>query len=70
MTKRRVVITGIGAVTPIGLNVPEFWDGLISGKNGVAPITYFDTSKFDTQFAAEVKNFNPDNYFDKKSVKD
>jgi len=69
MTKRRVVITGIGAVTPIGLNVPEFWDGLVSGKNGVAPITYFDTSKFDTQFAAEVKNFNPDNYFDKKSVK-
>ena len=69
MTKRRVVITGIGAVTPIGLNVPEFWDGLISGKNGVAPITYFDTSRFDTQFAAEVKNFNPDNYFDKKSVK-
>lgn len=69
MTKRRVVITGIGAVTPIGLNVPEFWEGLISGENGVAPITYFDTSKFDTQFAAEVKNFNPDNYFDKKSVK-
>ena len=69
MTKRRVVITGIGAVTPIGLNVPEFWGGLISGKNGVAPITYFDTSRFDTQFAAEVKNFNPDNYFDKKSVK-
>jgi len=69
MTKRRVVITGIGAVTPIGLNVPEFWDGLISGKNGVAPITYFDTSRFDTQFAAEVKNFRPDNYFDKKSVK-
>jgi 3-oxoacyl-[acyl-carrier-protein] synthase II len=69
MTKRRVVITGIGAVTPIGLNVPEFWDGLISGKNGVAPITYFNTSKFDTQFAAEVKSFNPDNYFDKKSVK-
>ena len=69
MTKRRVVITGIGAVTPIGLNVPEFWEGLISGKNGVAPITYFDTSRFDTQFAAEVKHFNPDNYFDKKSVK-
>lgn len=69
MTKRRVVVTGIGAVTPIGLNVPEFWNNLISGKSGAAPITYFDASKFDTQFAAEVKNFNPDNYFDKKSVK-
>lgn len=69
MTRKRVVITGLGAVTPIGLNVPEYWEGLIAGKNGVAPITYFDASKFDTQFAAEVKNFNPDNYFDKKSVK-
>jgi 3-oxoacyl-[acyl-carrier-protein] synthase II len=69
MLNKRVVVTGLGAVTPIGLNVNEFWDGLISGKNGVAPITYFDASKFDTKFAAEVKNFNPDNYFDKKSVK-
>ncbi len=69
MPKRRVVITGLGAVTPIGLDTNEFWDGLINGKNGVAPITHFDASKFDTKFAAEVKNFNPDNYFDKKSVK-
>lgn len=69
MSKKRVVITGVGAVTPIGLDVTEFWNGLISGKNGVAPITHFDASKFDTQFAAEVKNFNPDNYFDRKSVK-
>ena len=69
MQNKRVVVTGLGAVTPIGLNVNEFWDGLISGKNGVAPITYFDASRFDTKFAAEVKNFNPDNYFDKKSVK-
>ncbi len=69
MSKRRVVVTGLGAVTPIGLDIPEFWDGLISGKNGVVPITHFDASKFDTQFAAEVKNFNPDNYFDKKSVR-
>ena len=53
----------------LGLDVNEFWDGLISGKNGVAPITHFDASKFDTKFAAEVKNFNPDNYFDKKSVR-
>ena len=69
MAKRRVVITGIGAVTPIGLNVPDFWDGLINSKNGVAPITHFDASKFDTKFAAEVKEFNPEKYFDKKSVK-
>ncbi len=69
MIRRRVVITGVGAITPIGLDVPEFWDGLISGRNGVGPISHFDASKFDTQFAAEVKNFNPDNYFDKKSVK-
>ncbi len=69
MNRRRVVVTGVGAITPIGLNVPEFWNGLISGKNGAAPITYFDASKFDTQFAAEVKNFKPDEYFDKKSVR-
>ena len=69
MIKRRVVVTGLGAITPIGLNVSEFWNGLIAGKNGVAPITHFDASKFDTKFAAEVKNFNPENYFDKKSIK-
>jgi len=69
MSKRRVVVTGLGAVTPIGLNVQDFWNGLISGKNGVAPITHFDASKFDTKFAAEVKDFNPDLYFDKKAVK-
>lgn len=69
MNKRRVVVTGLGAVTPIGSDVSEFWNGLISGKNGVALITHFDTSKFDTKFAAEVKDFNPEKYFDKKSVK-
>jgi len=69
LAKRRVVVTGLGAVTPIGLNTKEFWEGLISGKNGVAPITHFDASKFDTKFAAEVKNFDPDLYFDKKTQK-
>lgn len=69
MAKRRVVVTGIGTINPIGLNTTEFWDGLISGKNGVAPITHFDASKFDTKFAAEVKNFNPELYFDRKTVK-
>ena len=69
MSKRRVVVTGLGAITPIGLDVPEFWDGLISSRNGAAPITHFDASRFDTKFAAEVKNFDVDKYFDKKSVK-
>jgi len=64
MSKHRVVVTGLGAVTPIGLDTNEFWNGLISGKNGVAPITHFDASKFDTKFAAEVKNFSHDIYFD------
>ena len=69
MKKRRVVITGMGAVTPIGLGIDEFWDGLLKGKNGVAPITRFDASKFDTQFAAEVKNFNPLDFLSKKEVR-
>jgi 3-oxoacyl-[acyl-carrier-protein] synthase II len=69
MNKRRVVITGLGAVTPIGIGIDEFWDALIKGKNGVGPITKFDTSCFETKFAAEVKNFNPENYIDKKTIK-
>lgn len=69
MTKKRVVITGLGAVTPIVVNVPDYWQALLSGKNGVAAITLFDAAKFDTKFAAEVKDFNPENYFDKKAVK-
>lgn len=69
MEKRRVVVTGMGAVTPIGIGVKEYWQGLIEGRNGVDLITHFDTSNFDTKFAAEVKNFNAENYFDKKSLK-
>jgi 3-oxoacyl-[acyl-carrier-protein] synthase II len=69
MNKRRVVVTGLGAVTPIGIGVDEYWKSLIEGKNGVNPITKFDTSNFDTKFAAEVKNFNPENYIDKKTIK-
>ncbi|MEP0862783.1 MAG: beta-ketoacyl-ACP synthase II [Ignavibacterium sp.] len=69
MEKRRVVVTGMGAVTPIGIGVKEYWQGLIEGRNGVDLITHFDTTNFDTKFAAEVKNFNPENYFDKKSIK-
>ena len=69
MNKRRVVVTGMGAVTPIGIGITEYWKGLIEGKNGVGLITKFDAAKFDTKFAAEVKDFNPENYVDKKSVK-
>jgi 3-oxoacyl-[acyl-carrier-protein] synthase II len=69
MNKRRVVVTGMGAITPIGIGVDEYWDSLLHGKNGVAPITKFDASNFDTRFAAEVKNFVPENYLDKKAIK-
>ena len=69
MNKRRVVVTGLGAITPIGIGIDEFWEGMLAGKNGVNPITKFDPSGFDTQFAAEVKNFNPEDYLDKKSIK-
>ncbi len=70
MSKRRVVVTGLGAVTPIGIGTEEYWQGLIEGKNGVGPITKFDTTSFDTKFAAEVKNFDPAQFnIDKKGVK-
>ncbi len=69
MKKRRVVVTGLGAVTPIGNNVQELWNGLLNGKNGIDLITKFDASDFDTKFAAEVKNFDPEKYLDKKSIK-
>jgi 3-oxoacyl-[acyl-carrier-protein] synthase II len=65
MNQRRVVVTGLGALTPIGNSVPEFWNNLINGVSGAAPITRFDTSKFKTRFACELKNFDLLNYFDK-----
>jgi 3-oxoacyl-[acyl-carrier-protein] synthase II len=67
--KRRVVVTGVGAITPIGLSVEEFWDSMMKGKSGIAPISYFDTSDYDTKIAAEVKNFNPHNFMDRKSAR-
>lgn len=67
MSRRRVVITGLGALTPIGKSTPEFWNGLISGKSGARNIEYFDASQFATQFAAQLENYNPDDYFDKKT---
>lgn len=69
MSKRRVVVTGMGAITPIGIGNIEFWEALVNGTNGVGLITKFDTSEFETKFAAEVKNFIPEDFFDKKSVK-
>ncbi len=66
---KRVVITGMGAVTPIGANVPDFWEGLISGRNGVGKIQAFDTSQFSTQIAAEVLDFDFSPFFDAKEVR-
>ncbi|MAL59128.1 beta-ketoacyl-ACP synthase II [Aureisphaera sp. CAU 1614] len=66
MELKRVVVTGLGALTPIGNNIQEYWNGLKSGKSGCAPITYFDTEKFKTKFACEVKNYDPLNHFDRK----
>ena len=66
MVLKRVVVTGLGALTPIGNNVGDFWKGLASGKSGGAPVTYFDTSKFKTKFACELKNFDISNFLDRK----
>jgi 3-oxoacyl-[acyl-carrier-protein] synthase II len=66
MSLKRVVVTGIGALTPIGNNAQDYWDALLKGKSGAAPITRFDASNFKTQFACEVKNLNLDDHFDRK----
>lgn len=66
MELKRVVITGLGALTPLGNTVDEYWKNLVGGVSGAAPITKFDASKFKTQFACEVKGFNTDDYFDRK----
>ena len=64
MELKRVVVTGLGALTPIGNNLAEFWNGLISGTSDAAPITYFNTDNFKTKFACELKNFDVLNYID------
>ena len=66
---KRVVVTGLGALTPIGNNVPEYWANLLSGESGAAPITHFDASNFKTRFACEVKNFNVTDYIDRKEAR-
>ena len=69
MQLKRVVVTGLGALTPIGNTLQEYWDGLVNGKSGAAPITYYDTEKHKTKFACEVKNFNVEDFIDKKEVR-
>ena len=69
MQLKRVVVTGLGAVTPLGNNVNDYWNNLINGVSGAAPITRFDASKFKTRFACEVKGFNIEEYFDKKEAR-
>jgi 3-oxoacyl-[acyl-carrier-protein] synthase II len=68
MKEHRVVVTGLGAVTPIGIGWTEFWDGLKAGKNGVSGVTHFDPSDFPSRMAAEVKNFHPEDWMDLKSA--
>jgi len=69
MELKRVVVTGLGAITPIGKTVSEYWDGLRQGKSGCAPITYFDTEKFKTKFACEIKDYDPLDFFDRKEAR-
>ena len=69
MELKRVVVTGLGAITPVGNTAAAMWDGLIHGKDGFGEITRFDSTNFKTHFAAEVKNYDPLDYFDKKDVR-
>lgn len=69
MELKRVVVTGFGAITPIGNNAKDYWENLVKGESGAAPITLFDATQFKTKFACEVKNFNPLDHFDKKEAK-
>ena len=68
MSEQRVVVTGLGAVTPVGIGVEAFWQGLQAGKNGIARVTHFDPTGFRSQLAAEVKDFDPQEWIDKKSI--
>jgi len=69
MELKRVVVTGLGALTPLGNTVAEYWNGLINGVSGAAPITKFDATNFKTKFACEVKNFNPEDFLDRKEAR-
>ncbi|MDX9747635.1 MAG: beta-ketoacyl-ACP synthase II [Paludibacter sp.] len=69
MELKRVVVTGLGAVTPLGNTIPEFWNSIINGKSGASPITRFDTTLFKTKFACQVKDFDPNQHFDRKEAR-
>ena len=69
MELKRVVVTGIGAITPLGLTAEESWENLKKGVSGAGPITHFDASQFKTQFACEVKGFNANNFIDRKEAR-
>ncbi len=69
MAERRVVVTGIGAITPVGKTAPDFWNGLISGKSGARSIEHFDTTDFPTKFAAQIDDYDELNYFDRKEAR-
>jgi 3-oxoacyl-[acyl-carrier-protein] synthase II len=66
---RRVVVTGVGLVSPVGIGTEETWKGLLEGRNGIGPITLFDPTAFSCRIAGEVKNFDPLNYIEKKELK-
>ena len=69
MELKRVVVTGLGALTPIGNTKDEYWDALVKGKSGAAPITYFNTEKFKTKFACELKNFEVTDFINRKDAR-
>ena len=69
MPKRRVVLTGVGAVTPVGDNVPDFWNSVVGGKTGVRRLTAFDPTPFNSHIAAEIKDFDPSPYMNPKQVR-
>ena len=69
MELKRVVVTGLGAITPLGNTLAETWEGIVNGKSGAGPITQFDASKFKTQFACEVKDFDPLKIMDRKEAR-
>ncbi len=69
MSKKRVVITGMGTVNPVGQTVDALWEGLLAGKSGVSPVTHFDASAFSTRIAASISDFDPSAFFDKKEIR-
>ena len=69
MEKKRVVVTGMGVISPVGTGLDKFWESLINGKSGIDEITRFDTRDMPTRIAGEVRDFNPEDYIDKKELK-